>query len=110
MLKLLAHPQADVRQTATDIICALQGPEAMSLCRRILNEENFGSKVDTLDSIGRHGTLEDLELLEKLCDYWNGDRFLTYHGGNAMAQIRERNHSDLSGPIVKAGRFVKAIE
>ena len=107
MLKLLVHKDPGVRRTATDIMCALLGPEAMPLCRRILTEENFGSKVTALYPIGRHGTLEDLELLEELCDYWNGDRSLTYHGGNAITQIRERIHHDLNGPIVKAGRFVR---
>jgi HEAT repeat protein len=105
MLKLLTHKEPSVRRMATNIICDLLGPEAMPLCRRILNEENFGSKVDALYPIGRHGTLEDLELLEELCDYWTGDRSLTYHGGSAMTQIRERIHHDLNGPIVRAGEL-----
>ena len=107
VVKILKHPNKQVRATATNILCKLKGADAMPLCRRILTEENFGSKGDVLFPMAHHGTVEDLALLEKVCNYWAGDRSLTTNGGSAMAEIRRRYHHDLNGPIKKEGLFKK---
>ena len=102
MLALLTHPDRQhVRKEAIEVLFGLQGARAIELARRMLREEDFGLKKPAMMLLGHHGTPDDLALLLPYGDYWKADRTTHYWALSAVAQIRERYHFDVNGPIVK---------
>lgn len=98
--KLMTHPEYEVRSIATEILSTLQGKRALPILRRALVEKDFGSRSRAALSLGRFGTLDDLQVLIPLADYWTGDRANHYWMQLAVMEIRSRLNLDLKGPVM----------
>jgi len=99
--KLLTHPRQDVRVSAIDILCRLQGAKTLPLLRRMVLEKDFGDKSSALHWLGDLGTPEDLKTLIPIADFWTGDRPNHYWAMLAVAEIRERYGYNLHGAMAK---------
>lgn len=88
----------DARQQALQILSRLQGARILPLLRRLL-PQNDALRSDVLLLLSRYGTPDDLVAFLPLADFWTGDRANHYWAMDAVAEIRDRHHWDINGPI-----------
>ncbi|MBF0483728.1 MAG: HEAT repeat domain-containing protein [Candidatus Omnitrophica bacterium] len=102
IMTLLTDKEERIREVATEILCDLKGERILPLLRKMLKEENYGSRQVAFMRLGNYGIPEDLELLKPFCDFWNVGGGMNYCSCQAMVEIRERVNYDLNGPIIKS--------
>lgn len=101
MLPLLRSDDKCVRKLALDALVRIQGKSSRELARSMLRDDDAGVRMSAINALLSYGTMEDLEQLLPLCDYWKADRTNHYWAMQAVAAIRARCGHDLAGPIVK---------
>jgi hypothetical protein len=100
LLKLMNHPDENrVRRHASEALFRILGARSHPVALRVLTEKEYGWRPAAYQTIGKIGTTNDLNQLQALADFWNGDRGNHYWAMSALNQVRDRCRYDVNGPI-----------
>jgi HEAT repeat protein len=91
-----SEPRARV---AMEVLFALQKARFLPQLRRLVDAPELELRSTALRFLGSVGTPQDIQLLAPLADFWKGDRPNHYWAMSAIAEIRQRHHYDMNGPI-----------
>lgn len=101
-MELMSSEDQKTRAFATKTLYHLQKERALPLLRKAVQNKYFGDLEQASYYLGLVGTMEDIKLLEPLCDFWQQSDQLVERSCRAMVRIRNKYDHDLNGPVIQS--------